>query len=121
MGAWFSCVGDTKQRRTQEIAMRLLLHLHDMLPLILYLGFTFVAVWGVKALLGVTFGGMFLTMAGYVGYVLHPDTRDRSSANLEAGPVKVRWDGAAQAAVLVAGVLMLVMGLCAFLYLHQVI
>jgi len=71
----------------------------------------------VKAFLGVTFGGMFLTLAGF----LLPQSRGESSANIEAGPLKVRWEGAAAMALLVAGVLMLMLAFFAYMYSHQVL
>jgi len=92
--------------------------LHELLPVIITLGITFVTIVGVKAFLGITFGGMFLTLSGYV---LPSHSRDSNSANLEAGPVKVRWQGAASMALLVAGVLMLILALFAYLDSRQII
>ena len=99
--------------------MKLVLHLMaDLLPLVTALGITFLTIVGVKAFLGVTFGGMFLTLAGYF---LPPHSRDGSSANLEVGPVKVRWEGAASMALFVAGMLMLMLALFAFVYSHEIL
>jgi len=95
--------------------MKLLLHL---LPLLMTLGITVVTIVGVKAFLGITFGGMFLTLASYI---LPPHSRDGSSANLVAGPVKVRWQGAASMALFVAGALMLMLALFGFVYSHQIL
>jgi hypothetical protein len=92
--------------------------LHELFPLIATLGITFVTIVGVKAFLGITFGGMFLTLSGYV---LPPHSRDRSSANLEAGPIRVRWQGVASMALLVAGVLMLILALFGFLDSRQIL
>jgi hypothetical protein len=92
-------------------------HIGELLPIITTLGITFVTIVGVKAFLGVTFGGMFLTLAGF----LLPHSRGESSANIEAGPLKVRWEGAATMALLVAGVLMLMLALFAFVYSRQVL
>ena len=92
--------------------------LHELLPLIVTLGITFVTIVGVKAFLGITFGGMFLTLSGYV---LPSHSQERSSANIEAGPVKVRWQGVASMALLVAGVLMLILALFAFLDSRQIL
>ena len=100
--------------------MKLVLHqMVDLLPLITTLGITFVTIVGVKAFLGVTFGGMFLTLAGYLYRPHH--SRDGCSANLEAGPVKVRWEGAATMTLFVAGVLMLMLAFYAFVFSHQVL
>jgi hypothetical protein len=96
--------------------MRLVLH--ELLPLIATLGIAFVTIVGVKAFLGITFGGMFLTLGGYV---LPSHHRDRSSADIEAGPVKMRWQGHASMALLVAGVLMLILSLVAFLDSRQIL
>ena len=92
--------------------------LHELLPLIATLGITFVTIVGVKTFLGITFGGMFLTLSGYV---LPPHSRDTSSANIEAGPVKVRWRGIASMGLLVAGVLMLILALFVFLDSRQIL
>ena len=99
---------------------QVLSHIGELLPTITTLGITFVTIVGVKAFLGVTFGGMFLTLAGF----LLPHSRGGSSANsanIEAGPLKVRWEGAATMALLVAGVLMLMLALLAFMYSRQVL
>ena len=61
------------------------LHGPELLPIITTLGIAFVTIVGVKTFLGVTFGGMFITLAGF----LLPHSRAQSSANIEAGPLKV--------------------------------
>jgi len=98
--------------------------LHDLLPLIkimvafgLTLGFVKLAMIS----LGVTFSGMWLALMGYVDPFRQPDPQDSCSANLNAGPVKASWHGNARMAVIVAGLLMLVIGLCWLVYFHQLI
>jgi hypothetical protein len=95
----------------------LLHHIAEHLPIIITLGISFVAVVGVKTVLGITFGGMFFALAGG----LLPHFRDRSTANIEAGPIKARWEGPATMALLVGGVLMLMLGFFAFVYSHQIL
>jgi len=76
---------------TREVVMLRQVSLHgpELLPIITTLGIAFVTIVGVKTFLGVTFGGMFITLAGF----LLPHSRAQSSANIEAGPLKVRWGG----------------------------
>ena len=90
----------------------------QLLPVIMPLGISFVTIVGVKLFLGVTFGGMFLTLAGFL---LGPHYRSKSSASLEAGPLKVQWEGAATIALLVAGVLLLMLATLAFVHSHQIL
>jgi len=92
--------------------------LYELLPIIGPLGIAFITIVGVKAFLGVTFGGVFLTLGGIV---LPSHARDKSSADVGAGPVKVKWEGPASLALFVAGVLMLIIGLFAFFESHQII
>lgn len=100
--------------------------LHELLPVILPLLIAFVTVVGVKAVLGVTFGGMFLALGGFVLPYKSPErdkgsARDESSANIEAGPVKVRWQGLASTGLLVAGVLMLILAIIVYLDSHVIL
>ena len=92
------------------------LHGLELLPIITTLGIAFVTIVGVKTFLGVTFGGMFITLAGF----LLPHSRAQSSANIEAGPLKVRW-GATTMALLVVGASMLMFALFAYVHSHQVL
>lgn len=90
----------------------------QLLPVILTLVVTFVTVVGVKAFLGVTFGGMFLALGSFV---MPPHSQEKSSGDVVAGPVKVKWQGVASTGLLVAGVLMLVLALLAYLDSHEVL
>jgi hypothetical protein len=87
------------------------------LPVIISLGLSFVTLVGVKTVLGFTFGGMFFALASR----LLPHFRGRSSATIEAGPLKVSWDGAATMALLVVGVFMMMIGFYAFVFRNQII
>ncbi|GLR85361.1 hypothetical protein [Bradyrhizobium iriomotense] len=97
--------------------------LHELLPVILPLIIAFVTILGVKAFLGVTFGGMFLALGGFVLPSPSRDksSADKSSADVKVGPVKVRWQGVASTGLLVAGVLMLILALLAYLNSHEII
>jgi hypothetical protein len=90
----------------------------DLLPIIGPLGIAFITILGVKTFLGVTFGGVFLTLGGMV---LPFHAGDKSSADIGAGPVKVKWEGPASLALFVVGVLMLILGLYAFFESHKII
>lgn len=91
--------------------------LHDSFPIIVALGSAFLLAVGIKTFLGLTFGGMFLALAGY----LLPRDRRRSSASIEAGPVKVKWEGPTAIAFLIVAVLLVVYAMVVFFYSREII
>jgi hypothetical protein len=99
---------------------RPMLHLlvHE-LPVIIPLGLSLLTISALKIFLGVTFGGLFMTLFGFL--LKSPRFQGKSTANIELGNVKVSWDGAATMALIVAGLLMLILGVLAYLLTHQII
>jgi hypothetical protein len=99
---------------------RPLLHVvTNELPVIIPLGLSLLTISALKMFLGVTFGGLFVTLFGFL--LKSPHLRGRSSANIELGNVKVSWDGAATMALIVAGLLMIILGVLAYLMTQQII
>jgi hypothetical protein len=96
-----------------------MLTLLPLIKIIVTFGLTFGIVKLAMVWLGVTFSGMWLALMGYVDPFRQPDPQDSCSANLSAGPVKAKWRGGARIGVIVAGLLMLVIGLCELVYFHQ--
>jgi Co/Zn/Cd efflux system component len=97
-----------------------------MPPIVVYelrvlipLGISLLTISALKIFLGVTFGGLFVTFFGFL--LKSPRFQDKSTASIELGHVKVSWDGALTVGLIVAGLLMIILGVFAYLFTHQII
>ena len=98
--------------------MRQLLH---EVPVLLPLLIAFVTMVGVKVFFGVTFGGMFLALAGFIMPSRSGQGSTESSGKIVVGPITLTWQGVASTGLLVAGLLMIIMALYAYIHTHEII